>query len=58
MRVKIKPEIAICTQCASHLVVDGTELKCEGGHVLSLEGWGGRMGKLVRNWRKWERTKG
>jgi len=53
MRIKIKPDIAVCTQCASTLVVDGDELRCESGHTLSLEGWGGKMGRLIRNWRKW-----
>lgn len=56
MRIRIKPEIAVCTQCSAGLIVDGTDLKCEEGHALSLEGWGGKMGRLIRNWRKSARS--
>lgn len=54
MRIRIKPEIAVCTTCSAGLIVDGTDLKCESGHELSLEGWGGKMGRMIKNWTKWK----
>lgn len=53
MKVRVKPEIAICSLCGSPLTIDDEAIECSEGHVFDFTGWGKKMARMLRGLRKW-----
>lgn len=53
IRVKVPPDIAVCSSCGDPLTLDGDTLRCASGHESYLDGWGRRVQRWAAAVREW-----